>query len=109
MGQATISVRNRGLSTGVAILNGEQHELEISLTLRDTEGQQLGETIGYLLEAGSRRALLLGQLFPEVFGEGFAGELVVGTEGGSFAAVALEFGDQPGQLTPLPVTRVEKD
>ena len=102
--------RNAEISTGAAILNPEEHEIRIILSLRDTSGEQVENGFAtFDLAPGSRVSLFLEELFPNAVMQDFVGELVIRSEEGSFAAMALEVGYEPGQFTALPVTRLKQE
>ncbi len=100
---AAVRRRDR-TNTGLAVRNSEREEIGVTFSLRD-EGGFASMRIG----AGARIAVLLDQLFTGADLEGFAGEVVIRSQDGKLSAVAIEFGDGPGQRSALPVSRMEQD
>ncbi|HSR69874.1 MAG TPA: immunoglobulin-like domain-containing protein [Acidobacteriota bacterium] len=109
MSEALASVRRQaGSNTGAAIRNTEDHGITLSLTLRDSQGQPVaGGSSTLALPAGGRLALLLDEIFGDAVPASFQGELEIRSQDGSFVAVVLEFGSQPGSFTALPVSPLQ--
>ena len=81
----------------------------MTFSLRNQDGEEIEN--GYAsrsLRAGARLALLIDELFSESDLKDFSGEVVIRTETGKIAAVAIEIGNASGELTSLPVSRLEK-
>ncbi|HSR54341.1 MAG TPA: hypothetical protein VLV83_26235, partial [Acidobacteriota bacterium] len=109
--EALASVRGgAGSHTGAAFRNTEEHPITLRLALRDQQGRPVpGAEAEVSLEAGARQARLLDELFGDALPPEFSGELEIRSQGGSFVAVMLEFGSQPGSFTALPVTPLLKE
>ncbi|GAB4238513.1 MAG: hypothetical protein Kow00109_12960 [Acidobacteriota bacterium] len=109
--RAVAPVRIAGaLRTAVAIRNNETYPITVSLELRDPDGTPSG-LVGpgnnfaeVTIPANGRVAQFIDELFPQLEGQDFVGTLVIRAASGSFSAIALELGAQPGEFTSLPVT-----
>ncbi|HSR52374.1 MAG TPA: DUF5011 domain-containing protein [Acidobacteriota bacterium] len=109
MSEALASVRRQaGSNTGAAIRNSEDHDITLSLTLRDSQGQPVAFST-QSLPAGGRLAMLLDEIFGDSVPASFEGELEIRSQNGTFVAVVLEFGSEAGSFTALPVTPLEEE
>ena len=95
-----------GLSTGVAYGNTTNYTIELTFTLKDESGTEVGTTTRDVVGNG-HGSIFFHQLFPELDLGSFSGTLCVTTPMGGFAAEALELGVNAGEFTALPVTPLE--
>jgi hypothetical protein len=95
-----------GISTGVAIQNTEVSPVRIRLSLLDAQGITVPDGTAVIEDfpALGHLARYVDQLFPEADTKDFRGAIVLESEGGEIAAMAVEMGHEPGQFTTLPVT-----
>lgn len=110
MQRAVLPVRIAGaLRTAVAIRNNETYPITVRLELRDPDGGPSGlvgpgnHIAERVIPPNGRIAEFVDELFTQLVGQDFVGTLVIRTAEGSFSAIALELGDQPGAFTSLPV------
>jgi hypothetical protein len=99
--------RQAGIDTGIAIMNLEDSNTAIRLTLRDRTGQQVtGGLFTTTLVGRGHLARFINELFPNANTEGFEGTLTVEATSADalIGGTALELGPAPGQFTTLPVT-----
>ena len=101
-----VTRRETGLNTGVAILNVEQNQVSVTLSLYNQNGELVPGGSGSIVDLSplGHSAKFVSELFPEAETEEFLGALVVTVAGGKVSATALELGEQPGEFTTLPVT-----
>ncbi|UCF38577.1 MAG: CHRD domain-containing protein [Acidobacteriota bacterium] len=113
MTRATAPAYLKGaVRTGLAIRNPETFPVDVTLQLRDADGNPLDSLVGtggplpgsvvVTIPANGRIAAFI----PELFGielSDFDGTIVMQTERGSFAALALEQGTRAGEFTTKPV------
>lgn len=101
----------RGLSTGVAITNALDTEVQATLSLRSLQsGLEVGGGAAQITLAGKGHvAKFIHELFPNASTANFSGTLVVTatTVGGKVAATAIELGSLGGEFTTLPVVSVD--
>jgi len=97
--------RNAAINTGVAFSNPGLQAINLSLSLRNLQGQEVsgGQRTIQDFPARGHLAQFIHELFPEAQTEGFEGSLVITVTDGGITATALELGQQPGHFTTLPV------
>ena len=93
------------VNTGVAILNTESTNLNVTLELKDESGALVGSA-DLALEGMASTARFIDQLFPEVDTAGFQGTVCVRSPDGLVAVIAIEQGSAAGEFTTLQVTVV---
>ncbi len=99
---AIAPVRNaEGVQTGLAVQNPGGSDIEISMSLRQGGVEVANGSAMVMLAPGASVSDLLEEYFPDADLEDFFGSVVITSEGGPFAAIALEFG--PAGFTTLPV------
>lgn len=105
-----VPARKKGtLKTAVAIRNSEPYPVFVRCDLLDEDGQLMGSnSVIKKLPANGRISLFLSELF-NVNLPDFEGVLRISSQVGSFSAVALEMGNQPGLFTILSVGATTKD
>ncbi|HSR54247.1 MAG TPA: hypothetical protein VLV83_25765 [Acidobacteriota bacterium] len=101
--------RDGQVDTGVAVRNLHSASVDVTLTLKDSEGLALPEGTAVLrdLQPEARVAMFISELFPEAQTSEFGGTLCIQASQGKLAAVALELGAAPGQFTTLPVSTLD--
>jgi len=101
-------VRQGGLNTGIALLNLEDYEIELELSLRRLTGLQVsGGLVTIFLPKGAKLAQFVNELFPQADTNDFQGSVrVLVKSSGNVAASAIQQGSLPGQFTTLPVIPV---
>ncbi len=91
--------------TGLAVFNPTLQTVRIEFSLRQANGEQgPGGTVERELPPGGHFSLFVSELFEGLGPLDFEGNLVARVQGGEVAAVALDVGNQAGQLVALPVT-----
>ncbi|MFB3903589.1 MAG: hypothetical protein ACE15E_09060 [Acidobacteriota bacterium] len=101
-----VPVRQQGdIGTGVAVHNPGPEPVNLQLTLRDTGGRLVAESTVEAFPGRGHLAQYVSEMCPEA--RDFEGTLTVEASGGNVSGTAIELGSQPGQLTTLPVTRLE--
>ncbi|MBI4457261.1 MAG: hypothetical protein HY644_15385 [Acidobacteria bacterium] len=108
----TPAVRDLGrkLNTGVAISNTLEAIVELLLSLRMLDGNEVtGGTATVTLAGNGHLAKFIDELFPGADTSNFQGTLVVTvkTTGGKVAATAIQLGASAGEFTTLPVVPVD--
>lgn len=104
MVRALVPVRiEDGLNSAIAIRNNESHPIAVTLVLNTAE---LDETEEVLIPANGRIAQFINELFENLPAGEFVGTLSILSADGSFSAIALELGPEPGQFTSLPVSPI---
>ncbi|MDA2929353.1 right-handed parallel beta-helix repeat-containing protein [Acidobacteria bacterium AH-259-O06] len=102
--------KSRGINTGIAIHNTEGQAVTLTLTLRNSRGEEVANGTKTIQNFPGRGhvAQFIDQLFPNADTDDFEGTLVVRVveTDGKVAATALELGPEAGQFTTLPVTRL---
>ena len=97
-------------NTSLAVRNSESSEINVTFSLKNEYGLETeGGFASMRIGGGARVAVFMNQLFPQADLEDFEGEVVIHSDNGTLTAVAIEFGSGPGQLSTLPVSRLEKE
>jgi hypothetical protein len=102
--------RNSEINTAIAIRNDETSPITITLEMRGEDGVSLGDDamVQREIPANGRIAEFIDELFEDLDTTDVVGTVVISTEAGSFSAISLELGSDPGVFTSLPVTPVEE-
>ena len=113
MVRAIAPVRQEGdIRTAIAIRNNETYPIQVVLTLLGEDGQPpefLGadeNAVELTIPANGQVPRFMDEHFPQLAGETFLGTVVIEAVEGSFSAIALEMGSDPGEYTSLPVSPV---
>jgi hypothetical protein len=101
--------RNFEINTAIAVRNNETFPINVTLEMRDEEGGELGQNavVQRQIPPDGRLAQFINELFEDLDTTDIVGTVVISTAEGSFSAIALELGLEPGLFTSLPVTPVE--
>ncbi len=105
--RALVPVRAAGsLRTAIAVRNNESHPITVNFALQGVEGDPEDLVAERTIPANGRVALFMDELFENLAPGDFQGTLLVSTGEGSFSAISLELGPNPGEFTSLPVSPV---
>ena len=74
--------------------------------VRNASGELLN-SVELDLGVNARLARFANEIFPDQFVEGFVGTLTITCQECQVAVIALELGDNPGEFTALPVSRIQ--
>jgi hypothetical protein len=97
---------NRGLDTGIAIVNPDPVPVTVELYLTRLDGSGAG-FVTVDIAANGHLAKFIGELFPDVNAANFQGTLRARARGGRIAATALQLGSAAGEFTTFPAVAAD--